>query len=323
MPNLLAVDVGYSQVKVVDDRGSKYLFPSFVDRSFETGIKLGGGMDETVMTCGGICQSKSYVVGGNSSSSLNLAANFHGTPEWYALMCKAFFDHLGTLDGKVTDIQLDYLGIGVPLDQRKSEKIKEMEQFNSFEFSVDGISYTAKADKVVVFPQGMAMLQEVDFHEDEEIGLIDIGYKTLDVMVLDGGSLVSDSYTSLSFGVKDILGKIKDQFKAKTGATLSDRRAQKLLRTKKQTYAKETIHMAKEVKEISEEYWNNLLKEIRPFWGEIEMLDRIVVGGGGAVLLGDIFKSKLAGNIQVEIMDDPVFGNVTGYMKSLRSLAGE
>lgn len=322
MPNLLAVDVGYSQVKAVDGQDNKILFPSFVDRASSRGIELGGGFDETQMTCGGICKGKSYLVGGKSSVSLSLAKDFHGSPEWYVLMCNTLYEILRRQKGEAKELKLDYLGIGVPLDERTPEKIQEMEKFTTFEFSVAEVDYKATVNKVVVFPQGMAMLQTVGFDPDEEIGLIDIGYNTLDIMILDSGSLVNGSNRSLPLGINIVLKRIIDSFAKKTkGAKLSDRHAQKILRTKKKSYGRETISMANEVKEETEYYWDRLTKEIKPFWGDIKLLDRVVVGGGGAILLGDVFKDKLSAEINVEIMDDPVFGNVTGYMKSLRTLS--
>lgn len=323
MSELLAIDVGYSQVKVVDDKGNKQVFPSFVDRSHAEGIAVGGGMDETVLCCGGVCNNQQYVVGSKSSVSLNQADNFHGSPEWYALMCKAVYDHIREFGNGSNNLKLDYLGIGLPLKQRNAEKIKEMEACNSFNFEVSGVAYSASAKKVVVFPQGMAMLQEIGFKEDEEVGLIDIGYGTLDIMVVDDGSLVSGSYTSLPLGVNEVYSRIKSLFSEKTkGASLSDRQAQKVLIAKKRTFGKKTISMTAEVKDVLEYYWGRVQKEIEPVWGDVRLLDRVVVGGGGAILLGDVFKDKLS-EINVEVMKDPVFGNVVGYMKGLRTLSQE
>lgn len=321
MTKLLAVDVGYSQVKVCDDKGNKHVFPSFVDRSHAEGIKLGGGMDETILCCGGICKGQSYTVGSNSSVSLNQADNFHGSPEWYALMCKSFYDHLQKREKGETELALDYLGIGLPLKLRTAEKVKEMEKHTTFEFEAGGKPYKVTAKNVPVFPQGMAMLQEIGFEKDEEVGLIDIGYGTLDIMKVENSELVSGSYTSLPLGVKVVYSRLKKLFSQKTqGANLTDRQAQKVLINKEKSFESNKINMADDVKDVTEYYWDRVFKEIEPVWGDVRLLDRVIVGGGGAVLLGDVFKNNLS-TIQVEVMDDPVFGNVSGYMKSLRTLA--
>lgn len=314
--DMLAIDIGYSQVKMVDEKGEKYLFSSFVEREYVDPNKSVND-DPSIITIG----DEFFRAKETSRASLNMSPDYHGSTEWHALMGKAFYEYAKDND-LGTEFKMPSLGIGLPIGQRTRAKVEELESIKRFEFSAGKTPYVVEFEKVYCFPQGAVMLQNVGYDEDECIGLIDIGYKTLDLMVLDGCEVVPEFTKSIDKGAFLVIQNARKVCEDKFARGFTDRSILKLLSTKQIFVNKKTWKMGTEITPILEGFWKDVLREVQAVWGdEIELMHRVVIGGGGALLLEGQVKNGLPRTSTVPAAD-PVFGNALGYITSMQSLRG-
>lgn len=183
-------------------------------------------------------------------------------------------------------------------------------QFESFagayEFVYNGIPRKVVISKVSVFPQGIAVFDELAEYEDVEssvIGIIDIGQKTIDVAWYSDGIEVdnrSRSYDNLgcSFVYQNIIKAVN----TKLGYEIPDYQLA------------DRISKRPEIAEIAEPFFKEFAEKIetelrRLAWNYNE-LDRIILVGGGAAYVEKYLKQSIP---CVELHQNFAFANACGF----------
>lgn len=306
--SVFAVDVGYSHVKAASDDGRRISFPSLVVSHVDTGVSLDMPL-EVVNWVG------RNVVVGNPDEGGRLASldGFHGSFEWQALMCKTFFLLMKEMD--VTTLSLPLLVVGLPLSQNSESRKAKVKAVKRYQFTVDDVPYLVNIGAIEVIPQGAAMLMRCPA-DDDGIGIIDIGHYTVDLAVMrkgvDGIPRIINSRTkSLRTGMHTVFKQLDSLLSARIGKSDVDfGQAFKILKNKRIKYQGNTEDLSVEIDSILSEYVNAIVKQVGDAWGDdIDFLSRIVVSGGGAVLLRDLFPDRF------EMADDSFFGNAIGYLE--------
>ncbi|MBU1249117.1 MAG: ParM/StbA family protein [Proteobacteria bacterium] len=312
---ILAVDVGYSFVKVVQDEENMFLFPSFVDyQAQSSGLVLKG--EEIFEIDGKTCSIGRQLRFG----SHDIDPDLHGSHTWKALICKATYDLAQKTDPEARTIEVDVLSVGVPLSQFRSGKIDSLEGIKGFNFVVNGESFKVKIGNIHVWAQGFSMAQFIDFDEEETYGIVDVGHYTLDLVLFKEGKLLMDGCKSFPLGVHSVYKSLGVAFAKKAnGMTLSMDRMEKLLKREKIRVRgiAEEIDMSEDIQMILASYWSSVESEVMSQWDqELNHVSQIYVGGGGAVMLSD--KGVLANGLRgVAVVDfkQPVFANALGFIR--------
>jgi len=326
---MLAIDVGYSAVKVITDKGESVLFSSHVAPFVDRGIAQIGSQKHIKIG------SKTFITGNaNLDHDLKTDEELHGSEEWEALMARAFYEVFllggSPAGGEVVDMVVECLGVGLPFQQYRDEKIAALQSRKEFSFEVDGTPFVVKVEDVKVFPQGFAMIGNVDDPEElNDAGFLDIGFYTLDVVLTRGGSVVHDKCHSQDLGVHRIYEQLRKSCSSKCGKmAVSDHEIKKVLEQGGFKFKGKWVSFVEERDAFLREHVAEIKNYLQGYWrNQFDFLERLVIGGGGAVLLEPFLKQQSAeegdgslrmAGIPCEIVNDPVFGNANGFMRCMQ-----
>lgn len=168
-------------------------------------------------------------------------------------------------------------------------------------------------ERIEFLPQGLGAYIDfawkyADIAQRDTI-VVDIGYYTLDIVLIESGKYISKMSRSYPAGMELLYNKIIDEFTVKYGDFINDVYADLLLKHGKFSY------FGKEYKFNTDEYVNRfylpeIINRLKDYVVDLKnngfKFDQILLTGGGAVYLQD----KIEG---VYISDDPQFANAKGY----------
>lgn len=327
---IIGIDVGYSGVKVATENGETFSFTSHISKDVQRGFADYAAEQKRIV----IYQGQEYVVGGEAKKvSYSQDNEFHGSEEWQVLVCGALLDIIKN-NGEHPSAEVETLVLGLPISQcDPALGLKgKIESFQKFEFSSDEdnggkLEYKITIKNVRVVPQcfpltSMIPLKDVD--EDEPIGILDIGYYTLDFAILKDGILPSEYYGSRQLGVHEVYRQLKQLFAAKhSGISLGDDRLRKLLIKGYIVIKGKKVNFNKEIEGIKKKYWEMIFKDLKSQWSdEMLFMGKVYVAGGGAELLSDLFKSDKS-DISFHVLDAPLYGNAKGYVAAAKMAMGK
>jgi len=309
---ILAVDVGYSFVKVVDEKDRKFSFPSSCERYISDGTAHANDAD--VVTLGGV----EYKVGFDLGDTRRANNDFHGTDPWKALLCYAMHR---CLPGEGSNIRLDHLALGLPYSQYNERVIGRISQSKKYVFEVNGETKVVEIGKLHILPQGGAMLFGNGDLDLSNMGLIDVGYYTVDCVMMHAGKFVRDRSQSFPLGVEKAFKQIHALLVDRLGVSSVD--FSQLLGIVqaggKFPFDGEEMDLSQEIAGILSGYWDRVVGVTEDLWQDyVRFFSETVVAGGGAELLRPYINDK-----KMRIVDDAIFGNARGYMAKIRfSLKG-
>lgn len=334
----IAVDIGFGFVKVMNEFGVKESFPSVMAKRPENtlrGIVGGAGDDYSV-------EYNESVNTGNKGTALKLyvgdaGITNGGTRKWED---KDHFNveelkiFIATAVGLVNpDNAAVDVCVGLPMSyylQKKDELIKILENVSA-EITYEGVKGTRKIKfkSVFCFPQGAGAYYSAVCDIDGKIkdynlattsvGVIDIGYRTVDFLVmgkgrkgitmLDGmsGSLEED-------GMIKAFQKIEKSISEKIGREVGLSEIEKTILWfgGKLDFRREQINITPYEENAYKELAENIAAKIKQKWGvEADFLSVVLVTGGGGEALYPILKEKF---ILAELQENSAFANCGGYL---------
>jgi len=302
---LFAIDVGYSYVKVIDGGGNLFKFHSVVVPYVDDGVKKDGFSG--VISLDG----KQWLVGNvDEGSVLSINDTFHGSENWRVLLCWAFFRRCYEL--KTNFLEIDHLALGVPYNQYKDTIIPLLTERKSFDFYVDDKEYSIKINNIRVYPQGLAILANYNEHT---IGIVDIGYHTLDVVLMKNKKIIRSRSTSTTKGVNQVFMSVSRVINKTLGTTdISWDKVYRVITTGEIKYKKRVYDFKNEVASILLSYSREIESSVKSLWkDDYDFIDHVIVAGGGAELL-----RTYLGDFG-EIASSSIYSNVTAYMTMLKS----
>ncbi len=271
----IAIDFGFGETKVVHD-GGKFKFPSWVGIDPQTSI------NELERISG-------YVVGEDARYSKKLISI-------------ATVDDLIQFFPVIRDYVLRKIGVsredsiiitGLP------PKYKEKKNL-----------LLAYADRV--YPQGFGITVDVVEEyglQDEEVLILDIGYKTVDyILYVQGKKKLGDTYENagVQLLLENVRKRLRPEFRDEEVS-----RIQKWVINRHIKYRGEFIDISNEVREAKLEYMEflkNLLE--REVGYLIEKVNYTVLAGGGAYYLRGLELSK-----NTIVPEEPEFSQARGYWR--------
>ncbi len=331
----VAVDLGFGYVKVVSENGKKAHFPSLITK--KTTNTLGGligSEDDYVIEYQDRTSEKSnfYYVGDS-------AINNCGTRRWENKGVfnmedmKIFIATAVSLVSNQETAENIQLVIGLPMsyfNQSKDELIKVLSELNAH-IKVAGINkgMNISFSDVYCFPQGAGAYYSGVLNEDgttknanilsESVGLIDIGFRTVDFLVMQKGRKKVTYVDNLSGsleeeGMNKIYQLIDKMVSNQEGIDFGALEIEKALTwfNGSLNYQKKTVNLLGYEETCCVELAEEIASKIKQKWGKsADMLERIYITGGGGEALFEYLKDKFP---QAELQTHSTYANCLGYL---------
>lgn len=334
------IDLGFGFVKVVSSSGEKHRFQSVLAKKTGNGIGgfIMGSNDDFVIdiTDQNTNETTSYYVGENAVTN-------GGTRKWdnkgifNSEDMKCFIATAVALAYKPTsNNEKNQLVVGLPVSyfQPYKDNLVELLSNLNLKVTLSGIRIKSKEvsisfDDVVCVPQGVGAYYSgvLDLEGNikdrelmgESVGVIDIGFRTVDFLVMQKAKtrVTYVDYLSGSLeeeGMNKFYQIVDRMVEADHGIALGVTEIEKALEWFNGTlkYQKKIIDLTKyeevAVRELAEEIGS----KIKQKWGKsADMLDRIFITGGGGNSLYEILKNHFP---QAELQDSSSYANCLGYL---------
>lgn len=260
-----------------------------------------------------------YLVGKNASdgfAKLNVSPEFHGGPTWKVLLVWAFYQAMKHRTGN--ELVLDKLGLGLPYSQHRKPLIEKIKSMQEFSFQVDGRDYLVTAKETTVLPQGAAIIANFE-NTEEAVGILDIGYYTLDMVLLRDQRIVRDKSRSTNDGIHLLAEEARKMIRAQFPEVLEvpDAAVMRFLSKGGLKISGVYHDCASVVEQLLAVHAQKIIARAKTAWEtDLPLMEATYLVGGGAALLAQHFNGGLH---SIRVIEDPEFGNALGYMKYLNA----
>ncbi len=196
-----------------------------------------------------------------------------------------------------------------------SLSLRDWEKKNRLEKSVAGftVSGTSFTQEVKVFPQGLGIW--VDQGSPENAMVVDIGFNTVDVLiVVDGRPRKDLSFAISGMGTTAFLSDVTEFINRRAREDFTTNEVADLVQKKSPLLQR--FGVLDEVKARAVNWfgdvWGRLLS--RPVFSRgLKLLDTVVVAGGGARFIQSLPDSRVK-----VVKEEPEFANVRGFLAKIR-----
>jgi len=333
----IAVDVGFGFIKAMNERGEKAYFPSLAMKRSETTLKgIVGGADDDYSIIyweesesGRVNEKKCYV--GDSALTNGGSRKWEDKNDFNVDDMKVFIStSVGLLNPDNESVDLC---VGLPLSYyliKKDELVNILQSLDA-KISISGIPgvRSIKFNSLFVFPQGAGAYFAAVFDREGKIkdynlatssvGVIDIGYRTVDFLVMGKGRKGINIIDSLSGsleedGMNKAFQQIEKTMSEKVGREIGLTEIEKALLWfgGKLDYRRETYNLLDIEEQAYKDLAEQISSKIKIKWGlEGDLLRTILITGGGGSSLYPFLKEKFE---QSELQQDAVFANCEGYL---------
>ena len=318
----IGIDLGYNSVKVVSSDG-RATFPSVVGTPEESSFKVVGSQGEFSITMG----DKRYNIG-NSAIEQSRFITRSENRDWidseeYLALLHAALSTIQESGGFTTNIVT-----GLPLAYYDDDKDKIKDRFEMLHQVRRGGRAVLRAniEKCYVVPQPMGALASLTFDEsgnisrpeflNSRVGIIDIGGKTTNILHAYKMRDIQTETESINIGAWDIVKAMRKNIEAVCqGANYNDHEIMESIKYKRIKYSGTIIDIRENVEVVLNNVCSPIISKVRELWaGDGARLDRIVISGGGSLLIGQKL-SDMIEHQNVTLIEDPVYANADGYYK--------
>jgi len=328
----IAVDIGFGFVKAMNEKGKKVIFPSVLAKRPETslrGIVGGAGDDYSITYKEGNTTLNMFV--GDAGITNGGNRKWEDKDQFNIDELKIF---IATAVGLVNENNENVdLCVGLPMSYyllKKDELIKILNSVSA-EVTYEGIkdARSIKFDSVFCFPQGAGAYYSAICNIDGSIkdynlattsvGVIDIGYRTVDFIVMGKGRKGITMLDALSGSLEED-GMIRAYqlmdraVSEKIGREIGIIEIEKavLWFGCKLDYRRETINLIPYVEAAYKDIAESIAAKLKQKWGsEADLLSAILITGGGGQELFPYLKEKF---ISAELQENASFANCEGYL---------
>lgn len=176
---------------------------------------------------------------------------------------------------------------------------------------------------VKVLPQPMGTLFDCLLNESgdivnsklatENVGIIDIGYNTLDLARVDSLDFINPRSTSFSgLGIFSAFQYLSGEIYRNLGIEISAEHIEPIVRKGELSISGKTLSIESYKQSAFREAAKQIVSRVKSYWPDRWSLDEIIISGGGAFLLGEYLLQEFQ---NAHIASNPMFANVSGYLK--------
>lgn len=333
---IVAVDLGYGYVKGLSAKGKSILFPTLIGPGHDRSLaSLFGATGDDLGNLHVRVQGTDYFIGELARESRSTSRVFeserHHHPYMRVLMNAAI-----SLLAEEQDV---FLATGLPLDFYKAQAKSFRQSLLGLQPELAWVSgplageqRTLNIKDALIFPQGAgavfaALLDDNGNHiypelmsPGTQIGLIDIGFRTTDYIVVEmkqGGAFVPKVELSgtIDVGVVELHRMVRQVYKQVTGgADLDDYHVERVVRDGRINHKGKPILFTEHLHASTKSIAANIADRLKTAWGQsMDLFDAIFLCGGG----GELFHHSLQPHFDQRLNRVPnsQFANVIGYMK--------
>lgn len=145
------------------------------------------------------------------------------------------------------------------------------------------------------------------------VGVIDVGGKTTNLLSVNALSEIGRETASASTGAWDAVRHVRDWLTDHCPELeLRDHQVIDAIIARKVKYFGDPIDLSEPINAALEPLADQVIAEATQLWNGAAALDRIIVSGGGALLLGPYITRHFR---HAQIAEDPVFANALGFWR--------
>lgn len=342
----VAIDVGFGFIKAVNENGKTECFPSVIAKRGESSISSFVGKSDPYSIIywevgeNGKKNEKRLYVG-------DAALTNGGVRKW-----KDKDQKLDTEDIKVfISVALAVLSeknepfdicVGLPISYFNSKK-EELENILSSidaRISISGklFVHEIKINSVYIYPQGIGAYYSALFDLNgkpkdiklvtKSVGVIDIGYRTVDYIVMGRGKsgIVFKDHLSGSLeedGMNKAIKQVADSISTEVNREIGTNEVEKAILwfDNELEYRGQKYNLSKYVDAAYKDLSESISSKLKLKWGlEGDMLEQVIITGGGG---GSLFP-YLKENFEHAILQDKAeFANAAGYLGAQMALSNK
>ncbi len=329
MSNLkLGIDVGFGATKAVGSNGKQKVFPSqiatFKPVKFISGIENQDYIDSMAI----YNKSERYFVG----KSAGLQATANATVERKRTVNREGEILLLSAIGNLIDHSPDNIDlvVGLPISNYDLKDSYIQMASGKHDFTLlkpDGAIYkdiSVTVDRVKVLPQPFGSLFNAVLDKNGEFiassiakgraGIIDIGYKTTDLLRSENMQYIEKNSTSIDeVGGFKIACTLSDLIYDKHQIRIPIEDMDQYVRGANLTVEGDIISITELRREAFKISAEAILSRVLSLWSDLKLLDLVIISGGTSLLIGDYLKGRL-GKMALTV-PEPVLSNALGYLK--------
>jgi plasmid segregation protein ParM len=310
----IAIDCGHGYVKGLSESGERVLFPSLIAHAGR-GLDMGpltAGKLTTVQWNGEQALSSSYLVG---EDAMLQASSLFGNDKAADSLTRDMTVIAASRLLKEAPETVVSLAVGVPLAWFGRERARLPRALEGIVRVNDHILNIARVE---VFPQGVAaVLSALPAYPMRGLyGLIDVGYRTTDYLVVQVGEsglptvvpgLAGSFENGVHHALQEVSTVIEQQWKVSYAPhELADMVATIMVRGHE-------IAIASDIREAYERLGQELSAKLQTVWAPVlPRLRTLYLAGGGVGVM-----PRVVGEMPVKIVPDPQWANAQGYLAAM------
>lgn len=320
---IIGVDVGYGYTKVVAENGEQLVFPSVVGTGFERKMEklINSGQSESDnydLIVKYPDEVQHYFVGNLAILQSSDAARPFSDDRSKAEEIKPA---LLTAIAKLCKGEKVTLVTGLPLEPyiKQAQSLKcSLEKMSGVQVTLNGEELTINLEQVIMFPQAVAamyaQLKRNNIGPTGVIGLIDMGFRTTDIIMFDlSEKKFLDLYKeTIPHGMNNTVVGIQDEIKNATGFTANlEQIEQALIKQRPLFYDRREYDVADMAAGQEKSLKSFIVSNVKRRWRDKQKeLKKVYLAGGGAFIL----QSGIAEFADCEVMHNAQFANARGYL---------
>jgi len=328
MVNILGQDNGFGQVdSVFNGKMEKYLSVVGIPSSFRLGDDIQRNreiIDDMYVDY----RNQRYYVG-NKALRETKNAGFIQQPDKYSSSLD-YVKLLASVGLMNPDQKPFYIVTGLPVFEYNlyKEELKKTWEVKT-RFSFRGEPMILNVQGCYVIPQAGGAYYDVILDEEgnivdniaeENILVIDIGYRTTDIVSMIEGSYDSERSLTSYVGVKEIHGELKKWIQQTYKKALDFVKMDEIIRQGYFFMSGEKIYIHDQVKTIVPFIINKILSDMGSYIEDYSDYHGILLAGGGSILMEKELINTFSQYTNVALIEDAEHANARGYYKYGRLL---
>lgn len=345
-PIIVAVDTGYGDIKAVNNQGGKMIFPAWVGGPIP--LDLNEVFKAQNNDSADHLHVKITFKDGNTLEAFAGKLAIKESPDPTQLFDTTRSSH--TYFKVFPAIPMALLGMGEPFaagvglplsdwknKEQKTTAIKAYDDLNgaTVKFLAGkhaGQSYKLIIEKTYIYPQAVgATFAEINHPNPPfeiipgmQIGLIDMGFRTLDLVAVelgeDGPEITNRLSTTIELGVVDLYRNYRREFERIYGVKVDERRMERQITTGKAIVKGKEEDITPILESLKNSLVIQVVDKVKALWGnDIEYFQKIIFSGGGANVFYEQIKGSLNGLYRSR---EPQWDNANGYRNLVEALHG-
>lgn len=340
---LIAIDLGYGQIKGINEDGHKIIFPSILSIGKSRNLdKVFNNVTENIIENLHVTldynrgNKKEYFLGNldkyqpDNSSFINKENKINSEESKVFLATAVAL----LMPKTISEDRTIHISTGLPLEHF----IKQSEEFNAMledfrctvEMPDQNIRRKISFGRITQFPQGGAIYTTMFSNPNKYmiaetyVGLIDVGFKTTDVVIFrisnkDRFSFEFDQSMSVTLdnmGMSSVMSTMDKAFtdQSKDGDKLDIAQLTTLNETGEIFFKGKIVNLSKQLNLAKQNLAKTIINKLDTIWGtKKNSFNSIMVSGGGGLVLLPYLKEIDPGI--TELIKDPVMANAIGYLQ--------